>query len=266
MSLWKLIEYPYISQIIYPYIKPVDKFVYLLNNNIPFKYAIDYSRYPNKTMNFLIELSNLIGVDDAYNVLMNIPSKYYRINDVNIDNPSTEHISVVEKLDKLINYNYFWCRVFIKFNVDIMMIKYLLHAFVDFYFMELLHYNNINKNYDISLGIITTNMNDTIEYKNTYYKLRHAQIPYIVAYKMCRLDSKYVNKIVDIANAGYYNIDNLSIAVTFDDIQIDFLKLSRHAYTLEEFDANKQKIFNNAVLNQLIDADDFIPHAKKLCI
>jgi hypothetical protein len=276
MNIWKLVEYPNITKIIDSYLEPIhinnfrhkneNEFTYLIKNNIPLKYAIDYARYPPKTLYFIIELSKLMSVDDAYDILMNIPSKQYKINNINVENPLEEHIVIVNKLEKLLCYNYFWGKLFIKLNVDITMIKYLLHTFIDFYFLELFHYNKINNNYNISLNIVIMSIKDTLEYKNIYYKLRNARVPHLIAYKMSRLDGIHVNKIIDIAKAGFYNVDNLVSAVPFNDIQIDFLKLSKCCYTDEEFSIHKQKIFNNAVSNQLIDVDDFIPCAKKLCV
>jgi hypothetical protein len=234
------------------------KLKYLINNSVPLKYAIDYARYPENTLGYLIELSKYMSIDNAYEILINIPGKDYKIKDINIDEPVEENILIVNELSKLLHYNYLWSTVFIKYNISIDMIKVLLSKLIDFYFFELLYINKNINNYDISLDMVINSINETMEYRKTFYKLRMAKIPHIIAYKLCRINIIHINKIIEVANIGFYNVYNLYSAGNFSEIQIDFLKLSRLGYiTDEEFDKNKQHIFNNSITEILINSDNF---------
>jgi hypothetical protein len=276
MSIQSLKSYPNILKKINSYLEPLfisnnlllkirnnkeynNKLHYLTDNLIPLKYAVDYARYPDTTMQFIVDLSKLISIDDAYNILVNIPMKDYKLYNINIDSPLLEHIAISKELHKLINYNYFWCIILLKNNISVEMIKVLLNKLVDFYFFELLYINKTINNYDISFNMVIESINNTIDFKNTYYKLRTAKIPHNNAFKLSRINNIILDKIIVLANLGFYNIPNLSTAIYFDEIQMDFLKLSRLGFdTEEEFDKVKENIFNNAITENLINIDDFI--------
>jgi hypothetical protein len=274
MSIQLLKPYPNIIEKINSYLEPMfisnnlilkiksnkyynDKLHYLTNNKVPLKYAVDYARYPDNTLKYMIELPKFMSFDDAYEILMNIPSHNYKIYNINIDNPLEEHIPIVNELPKLLNYNYFWSVLFVNYNISIDMIKVLLHRLIDFYFLELFYYNNIYNNYDMSLDIVIKSIEETMEYRKEYYKLRAAKIPHVNAYKLCKINNHFIDKIIEVANIGFNNVYNLFLAYNFNEIQINFLKLSRFGYIDEEFDKYKQSIFNNAITERLINIDYF---------
>ena len=88
MSIQSLKEYPNIIKKINSYLEPMyinnnlilcikknkdyNKINYLTNNQVPLKYAIDYSRYPDNTMEYIIELSKHMSIENAYDILINI--------------------------------------------------------------------------------------------------------------------------------------------------------------------------------------------------
>ena len=283
MSISLLKQYPNIIEKINSYLEPMfinnnmklsivnsayynEKLNYLINNSVPLKYAIDYARYPDITLGYIIELSKVMSIDDAYDILMNVPSREYKINNINIDEPLEEHIIIVNNLSKLLHYNYIWSILFVKYNISSNIIKILLHKLVDFYFFELLYYNKTINNYDVSLNMVIKSMSETDEYKNAYYNLRMAKVPQTIAYKLCKTGIININKIIEIANIGFYNVYSLEVAIHFNEIQINFLKLSKFGYvTYEEFNKDKQHIFNNAITQILINIDNHCnePLAKK---
>jgi hypothetical protein len=275
MSIQSLKPYPNIIEKINSYLEPMfinnnfilsirndkqynNKLHYLTDNNVPFKYSLDYARYPESTMPFIIKLSKIMSIDDAYNILMNIPTRDYKIYNINIDEPLEKHISIVNKIETILYYNYVWSYILIKNNISIEMIKVLLHKLIDFYFFELLYYNKNINDFNVSLDMVIKSIESTMEYRKTFYKLRTAKVPHIIAYKLCKINNNCIDKIIEVANIGFYNVYNLFLACNFSEIQIDFLKLSRLGYiTDEEFDKNKQHIFNNSITEILINTDYF---------
>jgi hypothetical protein len=274
MSIQSLKKYPNIIKKINSYLEPMyinnnlilcikknkdyNKLNYLTNNQVPLKYAIDYSRYPDNTMEYIIELSKHMSIDNAYNILINVPSRNYKLNNINIDEPLEEHISIVNKIQKILYYNYLWSYVLIKNNISIEMVKVLLHKLIDFYFFELLYYNKTINDFNVSLDMVIKSIESTMEYRNNYYKLRTANVYHIIAYQLCKINNNFIDKIIEVANIGFYNVYTLFLAGNFSEIQIDFLKLSRLCYsTDDEFNIYKQSIFNNAITERLINSDNF---------
>jgi hypothetical protein len=288
MSIHSLKLYPNIINIINSYLEPmriddnlnlcikkdkdyINKLKYLTDNNIPFKYSIDYARYPEITMIFIINLAKHMSIENAYEILTNIPMENYKLYNIDVDNPSAEHIIVICNAIKLMHYNYSWSYILIKNNINIEMVKLLLNKYADFYFFELLLLNKTINDLNASLNIVIKSMNETIDYKNKYYKLRNFKISNFTAYNICKENNEYIDNIIEVANIGFNDVYNLHFAGNFNSNQIDFLQLSRLGYsTDEEFERNKQIIFNNAITDILINSEDFTlnndelePSAKK---
>jgi hypothetical protein len=94
--------------------------------------------------------------------------------------------------------------------------------------------------------------------KENFHKLILAKVSHSIAYSLCRKENVFIDKIVDIANYGYYNANKLSLICFFDDKQISFLKLSRLGYFNEEdFNKFKNNIVEKAFFEQLIDVSNF---------
>ncbi len=260
-------EYPNIINKINDYLEPIiikdnielslrnypsynKKFHYLIKHNIIIKYALDYAKYPEKTMPFLYELSKIMPINYAYEILMNIPFKnvkIYHINDINNEKLVTEII-------KLLHYNYTWAYVLFRKNISCVMIMDLLNKFHDFYFFELCYINNNYNDLNISYGLMINQLNYTEKYKNNFYKLRLAKVPHSMAYKLSRMENIFIDKIVDISNYGYHNAELLEIICYFDEKQINFLKLSRFGFINEdEFNKYKNNMVQKAFFEELFD-------------
>ena len=275
MSIHSLKLYPNIINIINSYLEPmriddnlnlcikkdkdyINKLKYLTDNNIPFKYSIDYARYPEITMIFIINLAKHMSIENAYEILTNIPMENYKLYNIDVDNPSAEHIIVICNAIKLMHYNYSWSYILIKNNINIEMVKLLLNKYADFYFFELLLLNKTINDLNASLNIVIKSMNETIDYKNKYYKLRNFKISNFTAYNICKENNEYIDNIIEVANIGFNDVYNLHFAGNFNSNQIYFLKLSRLGYyNDEEFERTKQIIFNNAITDILINSEDF---------
>ncbi len=257
-------EYPHIINIINNYLDPIfikrtmelafiknsdyhKKINYLFKHNIKIKYALDYAKFPERTMPFLYELSKIIPQDEAFDILMIIPFHNYKLN--KISNYSNE-----EQLIKLLNYNYTWAYLLFKKNISINIIKELLHKFYDFYFFEICFINKTKNDFNESFKLIVKDLNDTFKYKINFYKLRQYKIPHFIAYNLSRLNDNYIDKIIDIAKYGYNDCLLLSHVCFFDEKQIDFLKLCRYGYVYyEDFNKFKNNIFEKALSGNIID-------------
>jgi hypothetical protein len=276
LTLKCLKEYPNIIDKINTYLEPIilknnlelslrnypsynKNFYYLIKNNIIIKYALDYARYPEKTMSFLCQLSKIMPINDAYDILMIIPFQHFKINNINYNYLTDE--TIINKLILLLNYNYSWTYVLFNRNISIVMIKELLHKLHDFYFFELFFINTTLNDINKSYQMIISNLNNTNKYKENFMKLRLVKVPHTKAYYLSRYDDIFINKILDIAQYGYYNVEHLSIICYFDEKQINFLKLSRYGF-INEIDFNKYKnnIVEKAFLEELFDDTYFEPN------
>lgn len=283
LSIKCLKEYPNIIKKINEYLEPVfisdklnltivsdagfnKKFNYLISNNIPLIYTINYARFPEKTMYYIVELSKIMPLKDAFQILMNIPFKTHTLNDIyGFDFETVANETVVNEVIKLMHYNYLWSYVLLRKNFNIKMIKILLNKFYDFYFFEILYTNKETKDFNKSFELVCKNINETLKYRDNYYKLRTAKIPHTTSYYLSRNADDFLERVIDVANNGYYNVENLSLAMFFDENQISFLKLSRMGFVDEEsFNKVKNNIFQNAFFEQLIDEKKFINNMKKV--
>ncbi len=231
---------------------------YLTSKNIPFKYSINYAQFPESTMIYFIELAKVIGIDEAYNILTIIPFKDYKLNNINFNNLSEEHMTITNEINKLLNYNYSWAMMFLKQKMEVELIKQLLHGFSDFHFLEIIYINKNLNNFNNSFQYLVNNIENINKFKYNYYLLRQYKIPHPIAYSMSRLNVELFKNIIEVAKAGYYDVKNIIKAAYFDEIQIEFLKLSRYGYVYEEqFNMYKEYIFNNAIEEKLININNF---------
>ncbi len=282
LSIKCLKEYPNIIQKINEYLEPIfisdklnltivsdsifnKKFNYLISNNIPLIYTINYARFPEKTMYYIVELSKIMPLKDAFQILMNIPFKTHTLYDIySFDNETVVNETVLNEVIKLMNYNYLWSYVLFKKKFSVSMIKILLNKFYEFYFFEILYLNKTTNDFNKSFELVCKCINETKIYRDNYYKLRLAKIPHTTCYYLTRNVDEYINKVIEIANHGYYNADKLWMALFFNDMQMNFLKLSRLGYADEEsFNNVKNTIFQNACFEQLIDETEYIKYIQE---
>ncbi len=284
LTLHCLKEYPNIINKINYYLDPVfikdniklslinypnynKNFDYLIKNNVTINYALMYAIYPERTMPFLCELSKLISLNDAFEILMNIPFKTNKIYNIYNYNNNIIDDTVNKEIIKLITYNYAWAYVLIKRNINSSMIKNLLNNFYDFHFFELFNINN--KVFDINEAylLMINNLYYLEQYKAVYYKLRMLKIPHSIAYNLCKYDKIFIDKIIDISYYGYYDTKLLNIIIYFDEEQINFLKLARFGYdNIKEFNDAKNNIIENAFFEKIINPDENLlePLSKKI--
>lgn len=229
------------------------KLYYLIKYNIPIKYAMIYAEYPKETMNYLIILSRIIGTSDAFDILMNIIGKKYKLYHIDNSIIKANHYNVI----KILKYNFSWTIILHDNKIHVELIKILLNETIDFYFLELLNMNTIIKDEFIAYKNVLNSIEQTIEYKNIYYKLTAVRIPQNLAYNLCKMSNLDIDKIIEIARMGFNDVHHLIEANNFNKNQMDFLRFSKLAYVeFEEFNKFKQTIFNNAIKNSLIIIDD----------
>jgi hypothetical protein len=238
-----------------------DKLHSLLQYGIPFKYAIYYAEYPKETMEYLIILSRMVGVDDAYEILMNIPKKDIKICDIEKKNINMIYVK------KVLSYNYSWSVMLLKKKINVKIIKKILNEINDFYFLELLYVNRKIENEFVSYELVKMDFKNTKTQMDIYYSLTAVKIPQDVAHLLCKMKGLNISKIIDIALMGFNNVQYLNKANDFDEYQIDFLRLSKLGYShFEEFDKVKQTIFDNAIAKNLIIDDEYLYHQYNLII
>ena len=200
-----------------------DKLFYLINYNISISYAMKYAEYPIETMDFLIILSRMIGINDAYDILMNIPLREHKLYDIDKKTIKDYNYNVI----KLLKYNYSWSIILIDNYINADIIKKTLNKLIDFYFFELLSINKTINNQLIAFELVLNSIDNKKEQKNIYYKLAAVKIPHNIAYNLCKLNYINIDKIIEIAQIGFNNVSNLIEANNFDENQIDFLRLSK---------------------------------------
>lgn len=234
------------------YSEYLNKLSILFNNNIIIKYAFEYARFPDKSMRFLIELSKLMSQDDAFEILMNIPNNSTKLNnrmDISID-----------KVYKLLNYNFSWSFILLRRKMPISMIKLLLNQFLDFYFFEICMINENFNDFDKSLEYMIKNINNTSEYKRNYYKFIVKKISHLNSYLWCKYDDFIIERMHVLINSGYKD-DIVSFSMFLSNEQVDFLKLSRLGYSSEEeFNNKANDIFYVATNIPLINPQNHILH------
>ena len=234
--------------------KVYNKLDYLINNNIPINYGTCYANYPIETMDLLIQLSKLIGSKDAYEILMNIPLREYKLYNIDDKIIKENNYNVIQ----LLNYNYVWTIILINNNINIDIIKNILNKLVDFYFLELITMNKMMNDQYLAYQNVINSIDITQENKHKYYKLTKVKIPHNIAYYLCNINNIDIDKIIEVAKLGFYNVINLVEANNFNENQIDFLRFSKLGFdTLENFNICKQKIFNNAITEILLSISDF---------
>lgn len=223
------------------------KFEYLIQNNIVIKYALEYAKFPENTLQYICKLSKIISIDDAFDMLTIIPFHNRKLNEI---------LNIINDVEvfKLIHYNYSWTTALLKKNMNINLIKILLQNFYDFYFFEILFINKTTNNYNKSFKLMTKDINSTLTYKINFYKLRQYGVPHIMAYNLSRFNDYYINKIINIAMYGYYDCINLQLICFFDETQIDFLKFCKYGYVdNENFNKVKNNIVEKAFFRDFID-------------
>jgi hypothetical protein len=219
------------------------KVIFLINNNITQQYAIEYAKFPISTMTYLVDLSKLINEKDAFNILTNIPHKTeLKLNNLNIN------INNIDTIVRLLKYNFVWGTVLIKKNIHINLVKILLNEYKEFYYFELCFINEITNDYNKSFMIINKNINDTLKYKDNYYKLKSAGVMHNYAYSWCKKNDIIINNILELIKYDYNSISFLETAYVLNEEQMDFLRFSRLGYsTVEQFNKYSNNIFDNAL-------------------
>jgi hypothetical protein len=219
------------------------KITYLINNNISQKYTIEYAKFPISTMSYLVDLSNLINQKEAFNILMNIPNQTkLKLNTININSNN------IDTIIRVLKYNYVWGTVLIKKNVDIKLVKTLLNEYKEFYFFELCYINDIVNDFKLSFNKMIKNRNDTLKYKENYYKLKSAGVMHNYAYSWCKKNDYTINNIFELIKYDYNIVPMLVVAHLLNEDQMNFLRFSRHGYaTLDEFNKYRNNIFDNAL-------------------
>jgi hypothetical protein len=216
---------------------------YLINNNISQKYTIEYAKFPISTMSYLVDLSKLINQKEAFNILMNIPHQTkLKLNTLNINSNN------IDTIIKLLKYNFIWGTVLIKKNIDIKLVKILLNEYKDFYYFELCCINDTVNDFKVSFSKMIKNRNNTLKYKENFYKLKSAGVMHNYAYSWCKNNDIIINNILELIKYDYIIIQMLGFAHLLNEEQMEFLRFSRLGYsTLEEFYKYSNNIFDNAL-------------------
>jgi hypothetical protein len=219
------------------------KTTYLINNNISQIYAIEYAKFPISTMSYLVDLSKLINQNDAFNVLMNIPYQTkLKLNTIIINSNN------IDTVFKLLKYNFVWGTILIKKNIDIQIVMTLLNEYKDFYYFELCCINDTINDFKLSFNNMIKNRNETLKYKENFYKLKSVGVMHNYAYCWCKNNDIVINNILELIKYDYNIIQMLSFAHLLNEEQMDFLRFSRLGYsTLEEFNKYSNNIFDNAL-------------------
>lgn len=216
--------------------------IYLLNNNISKDIALEYAKYPSSTMIYLIDLYKSIN-KEAYNILMNIPGQLkVKLFNVNI---KTENI---ETVIKILKYNYVWGKILLEKNININLVKLLLNEYKEFHFFELCFINELINDYNKSFDKMIRDRNETLKYKETFYKFKKYGINLNYAYTWCKYEDHILNKIFKLIENDYSIMPMLIIANILTETQMNFLTLSRCAYSdIETFKIYRNNIFDNAL-------------------
>ena len=219
------------------------KMTYLINNNISQKYTIEYAKFPISTMEYLIDLSKLINQKEAFNILMNIPHQTkLKLNTININSNN------IDTIIRLLKYNFVWATVLIKKNIDIKLVKILLNEYKEFYYFELCCINDTINDFKLSFNKMIKNRNETLKYKENYYKLKSAGVMHNYAYCWCKKNDYTINNIFELIKYDYNIVPMLVVAHLLNEEQMDFLRFSRLGYsTVEEFNKYSNNIFDNAL-------------------
>jgi hypothetical protein len=219
------------------------KTTYLINNNISQKYTIEYAIFPISTMSYLVDLSKLINPKYAFNILMNIPQQTkLKLNTININSNN------IDTVVKLLKYNFVWGTILIKKNIDIKLVMTLLNEYKDFYYFELCCINDTVNDFKVSFNKMIKNRNNTLKYKENFYKLKSAGITHNYAYSWCKNNDIVINNILELIKYDYNIVPMLVVAHLLNEEQMDFLRFSRLGYsTVEEFNKYRNNIFDNAL-------------------
>lgn len=224
------------------------KILYLINNNIKQRYTIEYAKFPISTMAYLVDLSKIINQKDAFDILTNVPHQTtLKLNNIKIN------INNLDIIIRLLKYNFVWGTVLIKKNVDINLVKHLLNEYKEFYYFELCFINETFNDFNKSLTYIIKNKNNTLKYKENYYKLKTAGVLHNYSYSWCKKNDIIINNILKLIKYNYTKSSMLEAAELLNEEQMDFLRFSRLGYsTVEQFNQYNQNIFNNALNNIFI--------------
>ncbi len=225
-----------------------------MSKHLNYEYILTFNKYSIKCVEFFIDLSARIDEHSAYEILINIP----------IIQRSKTQEEIERMRIEIINYNYTWCTILLNNNISIQIIKYLLKFMVDYYYIDIIHINQIVKDSNNAYYLMSELMPKTREYIKTYYELRTYNISHMEAYKIATINYGLKN-LYELISYEYTDIDILLRGVHFSREQMNFLKLSRYCYsTIEEFNKYKYNIVNNAIKKTFIVSDDFplTPHGE----
>ncbi len=212
------------------------------------EYILQFNNYPPKCIDLLINLSQLFNQDDAFEILTSIPC---------FQNTKTEE-EITNKRFEIIKYNYLWSSMLYINNIDINIIKLLLSNLVDYYYIDILNINSIINDSLKSYELIMNTYDFSKNRKTIYYQLRTYKIDHFNAYSLSLLKSEYINKIFEVLHYNYNDVNILKKIINFSKEQIEYLKISRFAYSSrDEFNYNMHIIVNNAINHQFISSDNF---------